>query len=166
MIRYKIEGIENVIKKLDAENIIDRKKMDEVVESATRPLVAKIKENYLARGHKVSGNLINSIQSFRRKKKDAWITYYVGPKYAGRNNLEHGGNHAHFLEYGVPFSSYAVKGQGKSIRGRKYGKFVQKTGFRIAPTGVIRKSKDEMANSIVRSLQEGFIRVIKEKANK
>jgi hypothetical protein len=166
MIKYRIEGIEEAVKKLGIENLIDRQKMDAVVEDATRPLVAKIKENYLSKGHKITGNLINSIQAFRRRKKDNWFTYYVGPKYAGRNNLEMGGNHAHFLEYGVPFSSYAVKGQGKSIRGRKYGKFVQKTGFRINPTGVLRLSKDQMEASIIKQLGEGFTKVIIDKANK
>lgn len=164
MIQFKLEGISDVVNKLLSEEMIPTAQLNKVVEEASIPLVNRIKDNYKVNGHYVDGNLINSIEAFQRKrkgKKDPYFTYYVGPKYGIG-----GGNHAHFLEYGVMYSAYPVTGLGKTINGRKYGKFQTKQGYRIAPTGVIRKSKDEKETVILKVLEEGVVREILKQANK
>lgn len=169
MINFKMDGIAELVSRLNAENLIPYTELDRVVESASVPIVNRIKENYQKQGHKVTGNLINSIQAFRRKRKgksDPYFTYYVGAKYAGKNNLFAGGNHAHFLEYGVLYSSYPIKGEGKTIRGRKYGKFSSKQGYRVAPTRVIGKSRDEMEQATLKRLEKGVIDAIVKQAER
>ena len=169
MINFKMEGISELVSRLNAENLIPYTELDKVVENASQPIVNRIKENYQKQGHKVTGNLINSIQAFRRKRKgksDPYFTYYVGPKYAGKNNLFAGGNHAHFLEYGVLYNSYPIKGQGKTIRGRKYGKYSTQQGFRVKPTRVIGRSRDEMEQATLKRLEVGIVEAIVRQAEK
>jgi hypothetical protein len=128
------------------------------------PLVNRIKENYAKEGHKITGRLINSIEAFKRNRKgadDPYFTYYIGPRYGAG-----GGNHAHFLEYGVPYSSYPIKGQGKTIRGRKYGNYATKSGYRIKPTGTIRRSKDEKENEVLRDMEKGLVKAIIQQAQR
>lgn len=169
MISFKMDGISELISRLNAENLIPYAELDRVVEGASEPIVNRIKENYIKEGHKVTGNLINSIQAFRRKRKgksDPYFTYYVGPKYAGKNNLFSGGNHAHFLEYGVLYSSYPIKGQGKTLSGRKYGQFSTKQGYRVKPTRVIGKSKDQMEQVTLKRLEKGVVEAIVKQAER
>jgi hypothetical protein len=164
MITYKLNGISEVVKALQDEGMIPVQQLDKVVKEASQPLVNRIKENYKSKGHYINGNLINSIEAFKRKRKgktDPYFTYYVGPRYGVG-----GGNHAHFLEYGTLYSSYPVTGLGKTINGRKYGKFQTKQGYRIAPTGVIRKSKDEKEQAVINDLQQGVVNAILAQAKK
>lgn len=158
MLTFKLTGMAEMFKALTEENLINPNSIDKVVKDSTTLLVYRIKENYIKEGHKVTGNLVNSIQAFKRKRKgpnDPFYTYYVGPKYG-----KGGGNHSHFLEYGVYHSSYAIKGEGMSVRGRKYGKFSQKQGYRIKPTGVIRKSKDEKEQEVLKQMERDIVKTI------
>ncbi len=164
MISFKLNGISEVVKKLSEENLIPLAEIDKAVKSSAMPLVNRIKENYAKEGHKITGRLINSIEAFKRNRKgadDPYFTYYIGPRYGAG-----GGNHAHFLEYGVPYSSYPIKGQGKTIRGRKYGNFATKSGYRIKPTGTIRRSKDEKENEVLRGMEKGLVKAIIQQAQR
>ena len=164
MISFKLDGVQKVIEQLKEANMIPIKEIDLAVKNASQPLVNRIKDNYKSFGHNETGALIASIQAFQRKRKgksDPYFTYYVGPKYGVG-----GGNHAHFLEYGVMYSAYPVTGLGKTINGRKYGKFQTKQGYRIAPTGVIRKSKDEKEQAIIKDLENNVVKAILAQAQK
>jgi hypothetical protein len=151
MITIKIDGLTETINKLKAENFMPDREIEKIVERAAQPLVERIKSNYLARGHKKTGALINSIEAFKRKRKgknDPYYTYYVGPRYTGGKSLfSYGGNAAHLLEYGTAERYRAnVKAGGvgkkqglKSVYGAKLS-----TGKVDKPTiGVIRQSYDE-----------------------
>lgn len=164
MITYKIEGLAKIVEQMRVENIIPSSEIDKAVKAASMPLVDRIKDNYKSAGHKVTGSLINSIDTFQRNRKgnsDPYFTYYVGPRYGIG-----GGNHAHFLEYGVMYSAYPVTGLGKTINGRKYGKYQTKQGYRISPTGIIRRSKDEKEQSVLKHLENGVIKAILAQAKK
>jgi len=164
MISFKLDGIQKVVEQLREANFIPSKEIDLAVRNASQPLVNRIKDNYKSYGHNDTGSLIASIQAFQRKRKgssDPYFTYYLGPKYGIG-----GGNHAHFLEYGVMYSAYSVTGLGKTINGRKYGKFQTKQGYRIAPTGVIRKSKDEKEQAIIKDLETNVVKAILAQAQK
>jgi hypothetical protein len=164
MINYKLSGLSEVLAMLDAEKLMPYSAIDKIVQNNSQPLVNQIKQNYISAGHNKTGDLVKSILAFKRKRKgknDPYFTYYVGPKYG-----KGGGNHAHFLEYGVLFSAYPVQGQGKSISGRKYGKYSTKQGFRIKSTGVIRKSKDQKEQSIISGMEKGLIDLILNEAKR
>ena len=151
MITIKIEGLNEVINKFKDDVFISPNEYDSIVKKAAEPLVNKIKSNYIARGHKKTGALVNSIEAFQRKRKgkrDPFFTYYVGPRYtSGRSLFSYGGNAAHLLEYGTAERYRAnVKAGGvgkkqglKSVYGAKLS-----TGKVNKPTiGVIRQSYDE-----------------------
>lgn len=164
MISFKLDGLPKIIEQLRENNIIPSRAINLAVFNASKPLVNQIKDNYKAQGHNDTGNLIASIQAFQRHRKgskDPYFTYYIGPKYGIG-----GGNHAHFLEFGVMYSAYPVTGLGKTINGRKYGKFQTKQGYRIAPTGVIRKSKDEKEQAIIKDLETNVVKAILAQAQK
>lgn len=151
MITIKIEGLNEVINKFKDDVFISPNEYDNIVKKAAEPLVNKIKSNYIARGHKKTGALVNSIEAFQRKRKgkrDPFFTYYVGPRYTSSKGLfSYGGNAAHLLEYGTAERYRAnVKAGGvgkkqglKSVYGAKLS-----TGKVDKPTiGVIRQSYDE-----------------------
>ena len=151
MITIKIEGLNEVINKFKDDVFISPNEYDSIVKKAAEPLVNKIKSNYIARGHKKTGALVNSIEAFQRKRKgkrDPFFTYYVGPRYTSSKGLfSYGGNAAHLLEYGTAERYRAnVKAGGvgkkqglKSVYGAKLS-----TGKINKPTiGVIRQSYDE-----------------------
>ncbi len=156
MITIKIDGLTETINKLKAENFMPDREIEKIVERAAQPLVERIKSNYLARGHKKTGALINSIEAFKRKRKgknDPYYTYYVGPRYTGGKSLfSYGGNAAHLLEYGTAEryrANVKAGGVGKTLKGKStglkgvYGAKLD-TGFIPKPTvGVIRQSYDE-----------------------
>lgn len=156
MITIKIEGLNEVINKFKDDVFILPNEYDSIIKKAAEPLVNKIKSNYIARGHKKTGALVNSIEAFQRKRKgkrDPFFTYYVGPRYTSSKSLfSYGGNAAHLLEYGTAERHRAnVKagGVGKTFRGKStglkgvYGEKLD-TGKIDKPTiGVIRQSYDE-----------------------
>ena len=170
MITYKIDGLTSLINDLREQNFIPTEEIDLVVKSAAKVLVDRIQDNYTAAGHIKTGNLVNSIEAFKRtrsKVEDPYFTYYVGPRYKGRLNLWNDyGNHAHFLEFGVMYSAYPVTGLGKTINGRKYGKFQTKQGYRIAPTGIIRKSADQVESKLGTTMKQQIVKAIIKQANK
>lgn len=164
MISFNLSGLSEVAAQLDAEKLLPYAQIDKIVEKNSQQLVSRIKENYIAEGHKKTGALVKSIMAFRRKRKgksDPWFTYYVGPKYGPG-----GGNHAHFLEYGVLYSAYPIRGQGKTLSGRKYGKFDTRQGFRIKPTGVIRRSRDQKEEAILRGMEADLTSLVLAQAKK
>lgn len=162
MIDFKLTGVSDVALSLDARQIIRYPEIDKIVQRNAQVLVNQIVQNYIAEGHRKTGNLIRSIMAFRRKKKkDGWFTYYVGPRYG-----QGGGNHAHFLEFGVLYSAYPIQGQGATINGRKYGKFSTKQGYRIAPTGTIRRSRDQKEAEILKGLEDDIIEELLNQAKK
>ena len=68
MITIKIEGLNEVINKFKDDVFISPNEYDSIVKKAAEPLVNKIKSNYIARGHKKTGALVNSIEAFQRKR--------------------------------------------------------------------------------------------------
>jgi hypothetical protein len=156
MINIKIEGLEDTINKIKSIAFINDSELDGIVKKAALPLVQKIKQNYISRGHKKTGALVNSIEAFQRKRKgrnDPYFTYYVGPRYTGGKNslFSYGGNAAHLLEYGTAEryrANVKAGGVGRSqglskVYGAKFS-----TGKVMKPTiGVLRQSEDEYSNA-------------------
>jgi hypothetical protein len=159
MISYKVSGLEEMVKRLrDTKAVLPAELIDKAVKSASTEIKANLKLEYKNAGLYGKGNLINSIDTFRRKRKsrnDPYFTYYVGPKYGPG-----GGNHAHFFEYGVLYSAYPVKGKGMTIGGRKYGKFVAKDGYRIKPYGIVRMVLDKNSAHISTKLGQDIYTAI------
>ena len=157
MINYKIQGIDLIVKKFhDLRADLPKDVVFKAVKLAAEPMKDAIQREYESDGLVMTGSLKRSISIYKRKRRspsDGWFTYYIGPQYnkssRSKNDKNRNfGNHAHFFEYGVPFSSYPIKGQGKSIGGRKYGKYTEKSGWRIAPIGTIRKAYDKNKSKI------------------
>jgi hypothetical protein len=167
MISFKLGDLNKVINMLLDDNLVDGQDIDKVVYKAARKMETHIVEQIDSMGLVKSGALRDSIDSFQRTRKgkrDPFWTYYVGPKYSGKNSLHVGGNHAHFLEYGVLYSSYPIKGQGKTLRGRKYGKFSTQQGYRVKNYGFMRKAKDLYGESLEKDLKVGLIDVFMKQA--
>ena len=178
MISIKIEGLDATINELKAFAFINDKELDNIVKRAAEPLVQKIKSNYIARGHKKTGALVNSIEAFQRKRKgksDPFYTYYVGPRYtSGRYGLiSYGGNAAHLLEYGTAEryrANVKAGGVGKTYKRKKTGLSAvygatYKTGFIPKPTiGVLRQSKDEYMDVGIAFLKTNVTSFLMEKA--
>lgn len=149
MITFKIEGINELIAKFKGESFIPANEIDKIVREAAEPLVNRVKNNYLAAGHKKTGALINSIEAFQRKRKgktDPFFTYYVGPRYtSGRGLFSMGGNAAHLLEYGTAerYRANVSKGGVGKKQGLKGVYGAKSSTGKIVGTGVLRKSYDE-----------------------
>ena len=150
MISVKIEGLDKIIADFQhIENWVDVVKINDIVEQAAEPLVQRIKDGYIAAGHRKTGALVNSIESFARRRKgnrDPFFTYYVGPRYTSRKGLvSYGGNAAHLLEYGTAerFRADTKKGGAGKKQGlsKVYGA-THSTG-KVVGTGVIRKAYDQ-----------------------
>lgn len=173
MINIKIEGLEATINELKGFAFINDNELDNIVRKAAQPLVNRIKQNYISRGHKKTGALVNSIESFQRKRKgksDPFYTYYVGPRYtSGKYGLvSYGGNAAHLLEYGTAEryrANVKAGGVGKKqgvskIYGAKFS-----TGKVKKPTiGVLRQSKDEYMDVGIVFLKTNVTSFLLEKA--
>lgn len=105
-----------------------------------------------------TGELQRSISIYKRKKKDQYFTYYVGPQYSGNKSQQDAsgksaaGNAAHFLEYGTVdrYVSNKSKGGVSFGKGRQYG--AKSYRGRVAPIGLIRRTVLENNNPIAKSL--------------
>jgi HK97 gp10 family phage protein len=101
-----VEGINEVIKAL-AEAVPTGDEVQSVLKVQADFLIAKIKEKVPVD----SGNLKDSIQFFKPKKKNYLV---VGPKYRKgskgfkRKGAKSGGNHANLVEYGFTHKSGKV----------------------------------------------------------
>jgi len=173
MISIKIEGLDATINELKAFAFINDKELDNIVKRAAEPLVQKIKSNYIARGHKKTGALVNSIEAFQRKRKgksDPFYTYYVGPRYtSGRYGLiSYGGNAAHLLEYGTADRYRAnVKAGGvgkKQGLSKVYGSRFSTGKIKKPTIGVLRQSKDEYMDVGIAFLKTNVTSFLLEKA--
>lgn len=164
MIKFNITGVEEIVdsmRRLGAD--LPATTIDKAIVDVAAPIATALKQNYAAEGHKKTGELINSIQLFQRKrkgKKDTWFTWYVGPKYGGgKFKTSAAGNAAHLLEYGVIQWPVADKSKG-GVRMRKATYGAVKTikipvgGQRIKPFGTIRRTYDQNLAKATIGLEE------------
>ena len=158
MFSVKLHGLDEMVKKLREQGTkLPVREIDAIVKEESLKVVDKLKANYQSR-HIDTGNLVRSIDSFKRKRKgkdDPYFTYYVGPRFGG----EFKGNQAYLLEYGTVerFRANAKEGGiGLSKSGKRtglksiYGAKIS-TG-RIMPTGTIRYTSDSVRDEIGREL--------------
>ena len=175
MITFKIEGLTEMINKLNQETWIEPDKIDAIVHEAAMPVVKRLQQEYSitwgksksALKYDKSFDLANSVEAFRRnrKKGEPYFTYYVGPRYSGGKNalVSYGGNAAHLLEYGTAprFRANTGKG-GVSVNGRVYGE-KHSTGY-VKPYGIIRKAYDEYKGAGIEFMKAKINSLIKEQA--
>ena len=113
-----------------------------------------------------TGELQRSITIYKRKKKDNYFTYYVGPKYSGNKKQVNSegksaaGNAAHFLEFGTVDRYVANKSKGGISfgKGRFYGEKMYRG--RVAPIGLIRRNVNENHNTIAKSLASNIAKAL------
>lgn len=163
MITFKIQGVDEVVRGLrNAKLDLPAELIDKAVLKVAEPLRDSLKQAYITKGHNKTGDLVKSIQAFRRKRKsrnDPFFTYYVGPKYgpSGKgSNKSRGGNAAHLLEYGTAEryrANVKAGGVGKKqglskVYGAKY-----ETG-KVDATGVIRRTYDEKKDIMTMNLKK------------
>lgn len=162
MITAKVIGVEEMVKRLrDTKAILPAELIDKAVKEASLEVVSTLKQNYIAAGHKKTGELVRSIKTFKRKRKgrnDPYFTYYVGPEYNGRVMR---GNIAHILEYGTAEryrANVKAGGVGKTLKGKStgikgvYGEKI-KTGKVDKPAiGVIRNTIDTIGAHISQTM--------------
>jgi hypothetical protein len=163
MVSFKLGDLNKAIEMLLSQNLVAGEDIDKAVYSVARKMENHIVNQIDAMGLVDSGSLKNSIDSFqrtRRGQRDPYWTYYVGPRYARRYSLYYGGNHAHFLEYGVLYSSYPIKGKGwTSKKGVKYGEFSSKQGYRIKPYGFMKKARELHGEALEKDLKVRLMQV-------
>lgn len=178
MITFKIEGLTEMINKLNQETWIEPDKIDAIVHEAAMPVVKRLQQEYsitwgkskAALRYNKSFDLANSVEAFRRnrKKGEPYFTYYVGPRYTGGKSLvSYGGNAAHLLEYGTGarFRANSSKGGvGKKVKGKKtglsgvYGAKVS-TGY-VKAYGIIRRVGDEFGPKTTEFLKSKIMSLI------
>jgi len=95
------------------QNVLSPKDVQDILEIAAKPLLAKVISNLWGVLESDSKNLVNSFKVFRGKKGSKKYTVYVGPDYrfwhvSGRTKAKEtmpgiigGGQAAHLLEYGT-----------------------------------------------------------------
>ena len=172
IIKFEFKGVDMFMRKIQQGGFIffDPDAIDAIVRKNTRPIVRELSIAYedthetKPNRYRKTYNLSNSIDLFQRKRKgqsDPYFTYYVGPRYKGKNNLWNDyGNAAHLLEYGTVNRFRANKKQGG--QGRTLNK--KRTGLRgvygaklstgkIQPLGIIRKVTDKMAEPTYRRMK-------------
>ena len=174
MINLKVTGLTRVFNDLNkAGKQATNMMFDEAVKQAAIPIVNQLKQNYAA--HSVTGALVESIMAFQRKKngKGPYYAYYIGPRYTGGGTkgskavVRYGGNAAHLLEYGTEERYRANKaGGGVAIRGKVGRKYITRmygakisTG-KVAPLGIIRRTKDEMESKTIKNLEINVTRAL------
>ena len=172
MFSIKLNGLDAMVKKLKDQGVnLPVNQIDKDVKEESLKVVEKLKANYKSR-HVDTGQLVNSISSFRRRRKgkdDPYFTYYVGPRFGG----EFKGNQAYLLEYGTVerFRANAKKGGvGMTKDGKRtdlksvYGAKIS-TG-KITPTGVIRYTSDSIRSGIASELAKKVEKALIDKWNK
>jgi hypothetical protein len=117
-----VEGINELMKSLIG-CLPSGDEVQGALQSPTSSLISAMKGNIK---HDVTGNLRNSIQEFKPKKKNYKV---VGPKYG-----KGGGNHANLVEYG----------------------FTHVGGKVIAPRSFVRKAFDENKESILNQMEKSL----------
>lgn len=176
IVGIKIAGLNDVINSLQGD-FLGAQDIDAEMQQATKPLIRQIQNNYIKAGHKKTGALIDSIEAFKgskRSRKYDIYTWYVGPRYTTRSSIwSLGGNAAHLLEWGtnarhkadVKKGGYAGAGTG-SRKNRKtiYGAKIKLGG--VKGTGVLRRSYDEMKDTIIEDLQHRMLELLKYKASR
>lgn len=162
---FQITGVEQLAEKLSkmtAEQL-PREEIFGVVQNQATNLQDKLKSAFSP--YVNTGELQRSITIYRRKKKDYYYTYFVGPQYSGNksqqiNGKSAAGNAAHFLEYGTVDRYVANQGKGGVSRGkgRIYG--AKSYRGRVAPIGLIRRTIAENHNPIVTSLVNNIGKIL------
>lgn len=153
----KISGIDAVVNKMIAAGkLVSGDEIFKAVLMVATPYKEALKKAYISEGHEVTGSLVNSIDTFRRRKSsDGYFTYYVGPRYGQLT----GGNAAHLLEFGTAERFRAnVKKGGYTGKGGTYGAKLS-TG-KIRPFGTIRRLFDVTKDSNNSALNNNVTGVI------
>lgn len=150
MIRFKIEGLGDVVKSLHGlGNDVTSKEFDKVVKDASVPIIEKLKSEYeplRSETGKASRDthIGDSVRAFQRKKtgKGTFYAYYIGPDW------KTGGQLAYILEYGTIERKRPNKKEGgfRGSSGQFYGA-TYKTGS-VKPMGIVRRTYDTMEGQV------------------
>lgn len=168
MVRVRIDGLGELIAELKNQQWIEPKEIDRAVQKSATRFKNALKANY--EKHKVTGALQDSIEAFQRKRKsgkDPYFTYYVGPRYTGKNSLvSYGGNAAHLLEFGTVERFRADRKKGgmgrKEGLSKVYGAKIS-TG-RVEPLRIIQNTVDSQENSIGEEMCQNVLDILVKQA--